>query len=281
MTNEKARNLRSVPVNRPLTERAIHDALDTQWLGRSLHVHQKLDSTNTVLTKLAEDGAPAGAMVIAEYQAQGRGRQARRWHAPAGSSLLFSLLFRPHWPAQKAHWLTMIAGLAAVTAIETHTSLRTALKWPNDVMIWDEKLGEPQWCKAGGILLESQLEQDRLNRAIVGIGLNINIPRRELPSGVVAATSLFAAGGRRHIRIPILASLFQKLESLYEQAADGDSPQRAWNERLITRDRPVRVTTPDDVVEGLALGSDEWGRLLVRTSDGEIHHFSAGDVTLR
>lgn len=265
----------------PLTETAILTALSTRWLGRSLHVYDQVGSTNTLLSELAAGDAPTGTMVIAEYQAMGRGRQKRRWLAPAGSSLLISLLLRPHWPAQQAYWLTMIAGLATVATIESQSTLRTALKWPNDVMIWDEKGANLQWCKAGGILLDTHLEQDRLCQAVLGIGLNVNIPRHRLPAGAAHTTSLLAAGERPLARIPLLASLLQQLETLYEEAAAGASPQPAWNERLLTRDRPVRVTTPHQVVEGHALGSDEWGRLLVRAPDGEIHRFAAGDVTLR
>lgn len=270
-----------MPLDQRLTKRAILAVLNTNWLGHSLNVYERVNSTNTVLSRMAGGGAVNGTMVIAEYQAHGRGRQDRRWHAPAGSSLLFSLLFHPHWPAQQAYWLTMLAGLAAVTAVEAQSGLRAALKWPNDVMVWDERQDKPQWCKAGGILLETQLDQDRLLQAVLGIGLNINIPRGSLPSRSSPTTSLFAAGGRPFARIPLLATLLQELESRYEKAAGGDSPQPAWNERLITRDRPVRVTTAQEVIEGQALGSDEWGRLLVRAPDGKIHRFSAADVTLR
>ncbi len=268
-------------LDRPLTKRAIRTALGTNWLGHTLHLFERVGSTNTVLARLAEEGAPSGTIVIAEYQAEGRGRQERRWEAPAGSSLLLSLLFRPRWPAQQTHWITMLAGLAAATAIEAHSSLRVGLKWPNDVMIWDERNGEPQWRKAGGILLETQLDQDRVTRVVLGIGLNINIPGADLPAGAVAATSLLAAGGRPLARIPILARLLQALEAHFEDADAGISPQPHWNERLITRDQTVRVTTPNEIIQGQALGSDEWGRLIVRTPDGKIRRFSAGDVTLR
>lgn len=265
----------------PLTDTAILAALNTQWLGRSLQVYDQVTSTNTVLSQLAADGAPTGAMVIAEYQAQGRGRQDRRWLAPRGSSLLFSLLFRPRWPAPQAYWLTMIAGLAAVETIESHSTLQAALKWPNDVMIWDENSADPQWCKAGGILLDTQLDHERLSQAVLGMGLNVNLPRRQLPTGATPATSLLAAGGRSLARIPLLAGFLQQLETRYEEAASGASPQPSWNERLLTRDRPVRVTTAHQALEGHALGADEWGRLLVRAADGELHRFAAADVTLR
>ena len=265
-------------------QEAILASLGTRWVGRSVHVYEEVGSTNKTLAQLAAAGAPAGTMVIADYQSQGRGRRRRRWEAPPRSSLLFSLLFRPQWPSAQAPWLTMMAGLAVVVAIQAHTPLAVGLKWPNDVMVWDE--GRPaapvaQWCKAGGLLLETQSDGEQLQQAIVGIGLNVNIPREALPAAETPATSLLAAGGRALSRVPLLASILQHLESLYEEATAGHSPQPAWDARLLTRNRSVRVTSDDGVVEGIALGSDEWGRLLVRTAQGEVRRFAAGDVTLR
>ena len=255
--------------------------LRTNWLGRPLHTYVELNSTNTLLSELAARDAPVGTTVLAAYQSQGRGRGRRRWQAPPGTSLLFSLLFRPQWPAVQAHWLTMLSGLAIAGAVEDVAPLRVGLKWPNDVMIWDTARADPQWCKAGGILLETQLDGDRLQQAIAGIGLNVNIRRPDLPAGATPATSLLAAAGHPLPCFTILAHILQRLEALYEEAAAGHSPQPAWDARLITRNKHVRVTTHDYVVEGLAVGSDEWGRLLVRTPDGQLHRFAAADVTLR
>lgn len=261
--------------------RTIEQALNTRWLGRSFHVFRSVSSTNTVLGQLAEEGAPAGTMVVADFQSQGRGRRQRRWHAPPGSSLLLSLLFRPQWPAVQAHWLTMIAGLAAVAAIEARTELQAGLKWPNDVMLRAVAGDGLQWRKTGGILLETRLEGGVIRQAIVGMGLNVNVDLEALPVSDTPAGSLLAATGRRLDRVALLAHILQRLEALYEEAAAGASPQQAWESRLITRNQKVRVTTDEEVVEGLALGCDEWGRLLVRLKDGKVRRFAAGDVTLR
>jgi BirA family biotin operon repressor/biotin-[acetyl-CoA-carboxylase] ligase len=220
-------------------------------------------------------------MVIADFQTQGRGRQQRRWEAPPRTSLLLSLLLRPGWPVTRAQWLTMSAGLAIASAIEAHTSLEVGLKWPNDIMLRETEKGTPQWRKAGGILLEAVLESGRLKEGLLGLGLNVNIARQELPESAVPATSLLAAAGRRVDRLALLAHILRQLEGLYEESAAGRSPQPAWDSRLITRNKQVTVVTNEGAVQGMALGSDEWGRLLVRTADGALLRFSAGDVTLR
>ncbi len=119
--------------------------------------------------------APAsGAVVLTEFQEHGRGRLHRSWEAPPHTSLLFSVLFRPDWPASRLSWLTMLAGLAVIKALEKETYLPLALKWPNDVLV--KHLDT--WHKFCGILLEGSLSPDqRLEHAVLGIGINVNIPQ--------------------------------------------------------------------------------------------------------
>lgn len=265
------------PEDTELNAEHIGAALRTRWLGRPCYSLQETASTNAVLAERAAAGAPAGTLVLAEYQSAGRGRQGRRWLAPPGSSLLFSTLFRPPWPAARAAWLTMIAGLASVQAVREVAGLHAALKWPNDVMV----LVEEQWRKAGGILLETALDGETIRHAIVGIGLNVNVARRQLPEAPTPATSLLLAGGQAVARLPLLSTLLLRLEEAYEPAAAGQSPQPAWDELLVTRGRPVTVHGEGIVLAGMATGTDEWGRLLVRDATGAIHAVSAGDVTLR
>lgn len=260
-----------------LSAEALQEAIDTRWLGSVQHYFPEVDSTNALLADMAERGAETGSLVITDYQRRGKGRLGRRWEAPAGSSLLLSLLFRPQWPARRTMWLTMIAGLAAVDAIEAHSGLQAGLKWPNDVML----SAGSEWRKTGGILLESSVQEGMLQQAILGMGLNVNIPSQLLPQGAGPVTSLLAELGRPVSRLPLLALLLERLEGLYEEAAGGKSPQPAWNERLITRGRAVQVTTATETLRGVATGADEWGRLLLRDDAGKVHAISAGDVTLR
>jgi biotin-(acetyl-CoA carboxylase) ligase len=160
-----------------LTETAVQSALTTRWLGRHYHYFDTIGSTNDRLKEMvaAGDGQhpPAGTLLLTDYQSRGRGRLDRRWQAPPGSSLLLSVLFRPDWPAEQAQWLTMMASLAAADAIETATDLTVGVKWPNDLLV----AGDGDWRKVSGLLLEGVLGDDgRLQSAILGIGINVNIP---------------------------------------------------------------------------------------------------------
>jgi BirA family transcriptional regulator, biotin operon repressor / biotin---[acetyl-CoA-carboxylase] ligase len=268
-----------------LSENAILAALTTQWLGRPTYYLPQTESTNDLLREMSsgEPGRlPSGTMIIADYQRQGKGRLGRRWQAPPGTSLLFSLLFRLDWPAEQAAWLTMIGSLAAMQAIEEVTHLPTAIKWPNDLMI-DEPEG---WRKVGGVLLEGEFKNDRLLTAVLGVGINVNVPGAELPVAATPATSLQAASGQPVARLPLLAELLQRLETLADAAAAGETPQPRWQERLVTLGRRVQVSSAapgqaESMLTGTAENTDAWGRLLVRDERGILHAVSAGDVTLR
>ena len=262
-------------MNDTIKKAAILSQLKTKWLGRPAHVVARLGSTNTTLREMAAGGAPAGALLITDYQEEGKGRFDRRWEAPAGTSLLFSLLFRPGWPSERTPWLTMCAGLAAVEAVEAETDLDAGLKWPNDVML----ATDGGWRKMGGLLLETELKDEQFQLAVLGIGLNVNIPPAQLPA--TGAISLLAASGQRTRRVSLLATLLECLEGHYEAADKGKSPQPAWKSRLTTLRQRVRVTGGLQTVEGTAEGTDAWGRLLVRDEEGRVHAIPAGDVTLR
>jgi BirA family biotin operon repressor/biotin-[acetyl-CoA-carboxylase] ligase len=262
-----------------LTLEIIQETITTQWLGKHIHYRPSLPSTNDLLKEMAADGCPAGTMVLTDFQSKGKGRLNRRWEAPPGTSLLVSLLFRPNWPAQQAHWLTMIAGLAAVSAVTQETNLVPSLKWPNDLV--HQVNGE--WRKFGGLLLEANFENDRLNYAVLGSGINVNIPPDALPQSATPATSLLALSGQPVDRLSLLNRYLLALERLYQAAESGQSPQPAWVAQLITLGKPVRVSGRmlDAPLEGIAQGVDEWGRLLVRDGSDRLHSLSAGDVSLR
>lgn len=266
-----------------LDETAVQSALATRWLGRSYHYRPRIGSTNNWLKKMvaASNGQelPAGTVLLADFQSRGRGRLNRRWQAPVGTSLLFSVLFRPEWPAERVNWLTMAAGLATVEAVTTETGLVAGLKWPNDLMV--AVAGE--WRKAGGLLLEGNLGANGgLESAILGIGINVNIAAEQLPEVLTPATSLWAAGGRIVSRLALLVTLLQRLEAHYEATNGGQTPHVAWSRCLVNLGQPVQVTNvvSGQMLSGIAENVDGYGHLLLRDDDGQLHTITAGDVTL-
>ena len=267
-----------------LRESVVQMALSTRWLGRAYRYFDRIDSTNDRLKAAVEPGdecsPAAGTVFLADYQSQGRGRLNRRWLSPPGASLLLSVLVRPGWPVERAQWLTMAAGLAATEAMETVLQTPVGIKWPNDLVL---RLNET-WCKVGGLLLEGDVDGNgRLRSAVLGMGLNVNIPSAQLPPAVTPATSLSVAAGRPISRLSLLTHFLQRLENRYERADAGESPQPTWNRRLVTLGRRVQATHTGAAAQlvGTAVGTDEWGRLQVRDDVGALHLLAAGDVTLR
>jgi BirA family biotin operon repressor/biotin-[acetyl-CoA-carboxylase] ligase len=268
----------------------VRHKLATRIFGQNVICTDQTGSTNTELKALARMGAPEGLLYLADEQLAGRGRLAgRKWVAPAGSSLLLSLLFRPGdvVEPQQAQQLTMLCALAMVDAIEQQTGLRPDLKWPNDLLWTGGK-------KLAGILTELEFEQDRLAWAVVGIGLNVNVDFAKQPdlekgsSGnggpplSQTATSLSMILGRdtRADRLPILQRFLENVERRYEALRRGVLFHREWASQLVGLGHPVIVTAPDKTYQGIMVGVDESGALMVRQSDKTTVTILAGDVTL-
>jgi BirA family biotin operon repressor/biotin-[acetyl-CoA-carboxylase] ligase len=260
-----------------LSVESIEKGLTTAFMGRRVIYYRSIGSTNDVARELAAQGAPEGTLVIADEQTAGKGRLGRRWLAPPGTSLLMSLLFRPRSLApSQAQRLTMICSLAVVEAIEALTGLSAAIKWPNDIVV--------QGKKAGGILTELGATSERLDHAVVGLGLNVNLDFGAAePMGELAATatSLSQELGREVSRLALLWRILENVESRYQRLGAGELPHDEWASRLITLHNRVVVDTPQGVVEGWAEGVDADGALILRTDHGDRQRVLAGDVTLR
>jgi BirA family biotin operon repressor/biotin-[acetyl-CoA-carboxylase] ligase len=257
-----------------LSAERILEGLTTDFVGRNLVYLAQTGSTNDEARLLAEAGAPDGTLVITDHQTAGRGRLGRRWEAPPGTCLLLSLLFRPNLAPHQAQRLTMVCGLAATEAIEAVTDLRAGLKWPNDVVIQEGKIG--------GILTEIDLCGEQLTYAVVGFGLNVNLDPARLAGGLlVPAASLSQAMGGPVARLPLLWAFLQAVEKRYLWLEAGHSPHGEWVDRLVTVGQVVTVSGADTIVEGVAEGVNGDGALLVRLADGHLETVLAGDVTLR
>jgi BirA family biotin operon repressor/biotin-[acetyl-CoA-carboxylase] ligase len=248
----------------PLSERSLNHALVYDGsLWRAIRVVASTPSTNAVLA--AED--TDGLVVVAEHQTAGRGRLDRAWESPPRAGLTFSCALRPaglpdgRWP-----WLPLCIGVAVAEATESMTGVDVRLKWPNDLLADERKLG--------GILVERHGD-----RAVVGIGLNVTTASAELPAP--QATSLLLAGARVTDRESLLRAVLRAIDERYLQwstADDIDDLHAAYVARCSTLGREVTVTLPDgSALRGTANDIDPSGHLLV-TSQGVQHALSSGDV---
>jgi len=169
----------------------------------------------------------------------------------------------------------MACSLALAESIESHTGLVIGLKWPNDLLVQDRKIG--------GILTELGIEEARLAYAIVGIGLNVNLDFTvpEVAFLGEQATSLSRELGAPVAREPLLGSILNRLEARYVALCDGWLPHREWRARLVTLHQHVVVSSLGSELEGWAEDVDHDGTLLLRLKDGQTVRILAGDVSLR
>ena len=198
---------------------------------------------------------PEGAVAVCEEQTGGRGRMGRSWLAPAGSSILMSVLLRPPRERRAAE-LTLVAGGATAIAVERATGLAAQIKWPNDVMLDRRKV-------AGGI---AELKDGAV---ILGIGLNVNQKPEELPRETkLPAGSLRSVTGRAHDRAPIFAELLLQLEQRYEAWRNNglDGIYEDLGARDFLRGRRVTV----DGIAGTSQMITRDGRLEISTESGSV-----------
>jgi BirA family biotin operon repressor/biotin-[acetyl-CoA-carboxylase] ligase len=259
---------------------AVEALLTTRTFGRNLIALPQTGSTNDEAKELARQGAADGTVVVTDEQLAGRGRLGRSWLAPPGTCLLCSILFRPSLPPTQASWLTMLCSLAAADGVKEIGGLSVSLKWPNDLVVLTEPAGDASWRKLAGVLTETALVGEQVEFAIVGIGINVNVPAELLPGLSPEATSVLAETGHLTSREELLAKTLAGVEDRYERLRQGESPHSEWCSRLATLGRQVEVVTSQGVLTGLAEGVTEAGELLLRTTDGTLHQLAAGDVTI-
>lgn len=224
-----------------------------------------------IAKEAARKGAAEGTIIVADEQTEGKGRLQRQWLSPPGCGIALSVILRPSLAQLRG--LTMVASLATLHAVEDSTGLKAAIKWPNDVLVAGKKI-----C---GILIDSELQGERVSWAVIGLGLNVNFDPGAYAEVRSIATSLSAELGQEVSRVEVLRNLLEQLEKYYVALRLGQSLHKEWRARLDTLGRWVRVGMADRVEEGQACGVDDDGSLILKRTDGSLVSIVAGDVTLR
>ena len=248
---------------------AITNNLETRFVGQRVIYYPSLPSTMEVAKQEVQRGAVAGTVIIADEQTAGRGRIKRLWLSPQGNIALSVILYPG---VAYLPFLIMLVSLAVVHSIEAVTGLKSQLKWPNDVLINGKKV-----C---GILVESNVQSDIVDYAIIGIGINVNLRLSDFPEILSTATSLSDELGRDVSRLSVIRRLLVEVERLYLTLQAGGSIYEEWRDSLVILGKRVRVKSGETVYEGIAESVARDGSLLLRCSDGSLSKIVAGDATL-
>lgn len=242
------------------------------------------ESTNTELLARAERGAPSGSVLVADRQTAGRGSRGRSWLASPEASLTFSVLWRFGGGLERMSGLSLAVGVAVVEALEACGASGVKLKWPNDIL--------HEGAKLGGILVElhSEVRDDGYGEAnaamaVIGIGLNLRLPDHigEGDGFVLPPAALERVISPLPERHSLFAQLLIALARVFDRfACDGFGALREqWQARHAWQGSPVRLLRDGCVLkEGICLGADDDGALLVRTEDG-VERCLSGDLSIR
>lgn len=222
-----------------------------QHIGREVRRFASLDSTNAYAATLVDDPASHGIVILAGEQTAGRGQYGRLWRAPAGTSVLMSVVLFPPAELRRPALITAWAAVAVADTLTQISGCEPQIKWPNDVLLNGRKV-----C---GILIEQS------EAVIAGIGLNVSQSAEDFErAGLPAAGSLRSVLGRTLDPVSVAEDLIEHLDAGYEALVRGELAdlEVRWRSRLGLLGKPVSVEFHD--------GDSRRGRLIELGFDGLV-----------
>lgn len=243
--------------------------------GRSFVFLSSTGSTNDVAQTFAERGAPHGAVVVALAQTAGRGRQGREWFSPPGAGLYMSVVIRS---AAIVPMLTLAGGVAVADGINTATGLPVTIKWPNDIVVRDDR-APGRRRKLAGILAEASTGESGVQHVVLGIGINVR--RVDYPADLAArVTSLEHELGRPVDAGLVLSEILVALNDQMAALEAGRTAEILAKWRTLApgaSGAPVSWKDRGDTLRGVTAGIDDDGALLIRTGSG-VQRVISGEV---
>jgi BirA family biotin operon repressor/biotin-[acetyl-CoA-carboxylase] ligase len=236
--------------------------------GKELFYFDEIDSTNRAAADFAREKVREGTVVIAESQSAGRGRNSHIWYSPAEENLYFTVILYP--PAERLHYLPFLSALSLIEALES-LGLHCDLKWPNDLLVNGKKIS--------GVLIQTSMEENQLQFALIGIGINVNA-KSFPPDLQPIAASIATETGMETERERLLASILWELERLYREIRNikwEDLTSRVKGKSSFLEGCEIQVEQQGKMITGRTAGVDPLGGLIVQTSAGR-EVFYAGEI---
>lgn len=240
-------------------------------LVRQILYRPETRSTNDDALAAGRRGEPEGLVFVADHQSRGRGTRGRTWQAPPNAALLVSVLLRPG-EGVRPFALSQAAALALCEGLRSATKLDVRIKWPNDVMVNDRKLG--------GILVETA-GGGSSRGAVVGMGANLNFSAAAIRDADMAVATVLDETGMPCDREAAIAAVLAVLDHRYAQLTRAESLSDPWAALSAITGRHVSVITPQGSFRGRVVGFGPQAELILAGDDGSLRHFTAGRVRLR
>ncbi len=246
--------------------------LNTEFIGRNFIYADEIDSTNSFLLNKENKFNADGTIVLAEKQTKGRGRKDRVWYSAKGQNLTFSILLTSKKIyAKKFNLINFATSLSVAVAVENLFQLKTELKWPNDVLINGKKLA--------GILLESTSKGSKIDRLVIGIGINVNQAMFQ-GAYAIAPTSLKLEINENIDREKLLAEFLNTFEELLAKIKDNpDEILKDWKARCKLIGEKILIEGGEKNRYGIFDDLDRDGFLLLNVR-GKIEKIHFGDVSV-
>jgi BirA family biotin operon repressor/biotin-[acetyl-CoA-carboxylase] ligase len=248
--------------------------LDTEFIGRNFIFSEEADSTNSVLLDKGNKYTINGTVFYTEKQLKGRGRKNRPWHSAKELNLTFSILLtNKKYITENPVLLNFAASLAVGNALENLYQLKVELKWPNDVLINGKKI-----C---GILTESTSEGNKIDRLVIGVGINVNQTMFQ-GSYNIPPTSVKLEINETAEREKLLAEVLNNIEELLRVLIESPGTIiKDWKQKCSMIGDKISITEGEEVKYGIFEDVDENGFLLLKDNNDKIEKIHYGDVSLR
>ncbi len=258
-----------------LNKETILQAIGVEREWFHLEVLDEVPSTNTYLMQAAAKGAPHVSCAVAHIQTNGRGRRGRTWVSHLGASLTFSLLWRFDCGASALSGLSLAIGVALIRALNELGIMSVQLKWPNDVLVENKKLA--------GILIDLQGDLDGPSAAVIGVGINVNLPepiKKSIDQPAIDLNQVSSIAVDQNQLLGAVLKHFADVLRHFEQFGFVGMREE-WLSHHAYHQQPVRLLLPDGRdIEGKVVDVADDGILLVNTAYG-VQRFSAGEISLR
>ena len=243
--------------------------LHTKTLGCELIFQPQTNSTNEDAWRYTQNGSGHGSLVFTDKQTDGKGRRDNKWVSTPEKSLTFSFILHSELELEKMGLLPLLTGISIVKGITAATAIQTGLKWPNDIMLNEKKMG--------GILIESKQTGHGLG-VVVGVGLNINENAQDIPPTLRNnAISLAMFSRQTHSREQILSAILNEFETLYNNQMDSIIP--LWTDHCIHQNREVSFHSEKGKQQGIFQGISSLGHAEIQIN-GKTQTFPSGMVIL-
>lgn len=264
-----------VSANSALSIRKIKSGLNTQIIGNDIILFDAVTSTMEIARAKISQNVPEGLVILAEHQSGGKGRRGRTWHCPEKKGLLVTIVLKPEIDKDRICFLTGITSIALSETIHHLLKIPVAVKWPNDIIVNNKKVA--------GILIEIYGSCNEAFNFAIGIGVNINLTKDDLPDNTIfPATSLLLEKGFTIDRIRFAQTLLQSLDTWYLHLKEDhyEFIREHWRDLCLAFNQKLQINKENLTYTGKFVDITSKGDLIIELDNKKKRIFSSKYINI-